>query len=107
MRKIGAADRIFQEEPDGMSPGDGATGFQNQAKLSKTDLVLVKDSWNKFLAFDEMLTEMFFERLVLDVPEIADQFGVAIDQAGVEFLKLFDLAVRAVDPRTEVVLREA
>lgn len=84
-------------------PGAGA----ETAALSKTAVVIVKDSWNKFLAYDEMLIEMFFERLVLDLPEIADQFGAALDQAPIEFLMLFDLAVRALDPATERTLREA
>ncbi len=43
--------------------------------LSRVDAVIVKDSWNKLLAFDEMLIEMFFERLILDVPELAEQFS--------------------------------
>ncbi len=77
------------------------------ASLSRVDIVVVKDSWNKFLAFDEMLVETFFERLILDMPELAEQFGPAIDQAPAEFLSLFDLAVRALDPATEQVLREA
>jgi hemoglobin-like flavoprotein len=75
--------------------------------LSKVDLVIVKDSWNKFLAFDEMLIEMFFERLLLEAPELADQFGFALDQAPPEFLALIDRAVRALDPGTESPLREA
>ena len=77
------------------------------AELSRGDIVAVRDGWNKFLAFDEMLIEMFFERLLLDAPELVDQFGLAIDQAPYEFLQLFDLAVRALDPATEEALREA
>lgn len=75
--------------------------------LSRVEKVIVKDSWNKFLAFDEMLTEMFFERLILDAPELVDQFGAAIDQAPTEFLGLFDRAVRGLDRATESTLREA
>ena len=75
--------------------------------LSKVDAVIVKDSWNKFLAFDEMLIEMFFERLILDLPELVDQFGVALDQAPAEFLALIDGAVRGLCPMTERTLRES
>ncbi|MBP7242605.1 nitric oxide synthase oxygenase [Amaricoccus sp.] len=82
-------------------------GSESSEHLSRVERVIVKDSWNKFLAFDEMLTEMFFERLILDAPELADQFGAAIDQAPTEFLALFDRAVRALDRSTEVALREA
>ncbi|MBP7002400.1 nitric oxide synthase oxygenase, partial [Amaricoccus sp.] len=76
-------------------------------ELSRVERVIVKDSWNKFLAFDEMLTEMFFERLILDAPELVEQFGAAIDHAPTEFLALFDRAVRGLDRATEFTLREA
>lgn len=107
MRLNGAVGKLVSEEPSESILDQGAASFESAAEISKIDIVMVKDSWNKFLAFDEMFVEMFVERLVLDAPEIADQFGVALDQAASEFLKLFDLAVRAADPRTEAVLREA
>lgn len=95
---------------DGANPMDrcpAAAGREEVEALSRVDAVIVKDSWNKFLAFDEMLIEMFIERLILDAPELVDQFGAALDQAPAEFLALVDLAVRALDPATERTLREA
>ncbi len=85
---------------------DGSAAVEPET-LSRVDIVIIKDSWNKFLAFDEMLIEMFFERLILDAPELADQFGAALDQAPTEFLALFDRAVRGLDAATESMLREA
>jgi hypothetical protein len=76
-------------------------------KLSKVDEVIVRDSWNKFLPFDGMLIEMFLEKLLLEDPGLADQFGPALNHAATEFLALLDLAVRELDPSTGVTLREA
>lgn len=75
--------------------------------LSQVEIVIAKDCWNKFIAFDDMLIEMFFERLLIEAPELLEQFGGALDQVRVEFLALFDMAVRALDPRTEATLRES
>jgi len=93
----------------GRDPDDALDGFSASGResLSRVDSVIVKDSWNKFLAFDEMLIETFFERLLLDAPELAEQFGIAIEQAPAEFLALFDLAARGLEPATERTLREA
>lgn len=77
------------------------------APLSVVERVVVRDSWNKFLPFDEMLIEMFFERLLLDAPDLAEQFGSAVDQAPAEFLALIDRAARALEPGAERGLREA
>jgi nitric oxide synthase oxygenase domain/subunit/ferredoxin-NADP reductase/flavodoxin len=54
-----------------------------------------------------MLSEMFVKRLIIEAPELTETFGQALDQARVEFLRLFDLVVRGLEPRTEHVLREA
>ncbi len=91
----GRGDPPWEQTPQALTHG-----------LSRVEIVIVKDSWNKFLAFDEMLIETFFERLLLDAPELVDQFGPAIDHAPVEFLALIDRAVRAIDPATERMLRE-
>lgn len=103
MRMMSAAENMsFQPDWKGSTPAPSA-----QTPLSRVDLVIVKDSWNKYLPFDQMLTDLFFERLILDCPELIEQFGPAIDRAPVEFLKFFDLSVRALDETTEASLREA
>ncbi len=107
MRKSNALEQSYLEAGDGPNSEQNTNNFRRDLEISRVDTVIVKDSWNKFLAYDDMLMGMFFERLVLDCPELAEQFGAALDQAPSEFLKLFDLAVRALDPATEATLREA
>ena len=77
------------------------------AELSAVEKVLVRDSWSKFLLQDSALAELFFERLVTRLPALEQAFGLTAPQAPIEFLKLFDLAVRALDPDVEHSLREA
>ncbi|PJN94244.1 hypothetical protein CNY89_15640 [Amaricoccus sp. HAR-UPW-R2A-40] len=98
MKNTGALKRRSTEEAPSLPIPNGPDGATIEP-LGQVETVIVKDSWNKFLPFDEMLIEMFFERLLLDVPDLVDQFGPAIDQAPAEFLALIDRAVRALDPR--------
>lgn len=74
--------------------------------LTAPEQVLVKDVWNKFLAFQDMLIEMFFERLLHEEPELIDQFGYAVDLVPGYFAELFDVSVRKLRPHTERILRE-
>ena len=78
-----------------------------ESALSPVDRVLVRDSWNKFITQDSMLIELFFERLVTRSPDLETAFGMVATQAPAEFLRLFDLAVRGLDPAAEHCLREA
>lgn len=77
------------------------------APLTAPERVIVRDIWNKFLAFQDMLVEMFFERLVYEEPQLIDCFGDAIDMVPGYFAQLFDLSIRQLNPRTEQVLRES
>lgn len=74
--------------------------------LPPSEVALVKGAWSKFVTHDELLTEMLFERLLVLAPELAEQFGPALDAAPFELLKLLDLSVRALNPRTEAILKE-
>lgn len=75
--------------------------------LTPPEQVIVKDCWNKLLAFQDMLIEMFFERLLHEEPELIDRFGDAIDQVPTYFAALFDRTVRQLNPHTEQTLRES
>jgi nitric oxide synthase oxygenase domain/subunit/flavodoxin/ferredoxin-NADP reductase len=75
--------------------------------LSSVDRVMVRDAWNKFVTQDTMLAPLFFERLIMLVPELEGKFGLAAVQAPAEFLQLFDLAMHTLEPATETALREA
>jgi nitric oxide synthase oxygenase domain/subunit/sulfite reductase alpha subunit-like flavoprotein/hemoglobin-like flavoprotein len=107
MKNSSSLQKRFLDDVGRSSADFDASPTETVESLSRVDEVIVKDSWNKFLAFDEMLIEMFFERLILDVPELVDQFGLALDQAPTELLALIDRAVRGLDARTETTLREA
>ena len=75
--------------------------------LTTPEQVLVKDNWNKFLAYQDMLIELYFERLLYEEPELIDLFGDAIDLVPSYFAGLFDVSVRRLMPQTERVLRES
>ncbi len=79
----------------------------SEPALSSVDRVLVRDSWNKFIAQDTILIGLFFERLLTRSPGLEDALGSIAAQAPVEFLLLFDLAIRGLDPEAELALREA
>ena len=76
-------------------------------ELTKAEAIIVKDTWNKLLAFHEMLMEVFFERLLHEEPELAGIFGDAIDNVPDDFAGMFDMAVRGLNPNTENILRES
>lgn len=90
--------------PDGVSPPAGADSL---TPLTAPEQVLVKDGWNKFLAYQDMLIELFFERLLHEEPELSDRFGDAIDLVPGYFAGLFDAGVRQLMPHTERTLRES
>ncbi|SOD94729.1 nitric oxide synthase oxygenase [Spirosoma fluviale] len=75
--------------------------------LTAPEQVLVKDNWNKFLAYQDMLIELFVERLLHEEPELINHFGDAIDLVPTYFASLFDVSVRQLMPHTEQILRES
>ena len=75
--------------------------------LTAPEQVLVKDGWNKFLAHQDMLIELFFERLLHEEPDLGGHFGDAVDLVPGYFAGLLDAAVRQLMPHTERVLRES
>ena len=89
------------------SGGLDSYAIGHDAALSKTEKVLIRDSWNKFLAQDTVLAGLFFERLITHAPALEGAFGNVAARAPVEFLNLFDLAIRGLDAATEDTLREA
>ncbi len=84
-----------------------ASPAEPDAPLTAPELVLVKDIWNKFLAYQDMLIELFFERLLHEEPGLRDRFGDAIDEMPGYFAELFDDSVRQLIPHTERILRES
>ncbi|ADB42227.1 nitric oxide synthase oxygenase [Spirosoma linguale] len=85
-----------ENQPAG-KPDDGT--FPDQ--LTAPEQVIVKDIWNKFMAYQDMLIELFVERLLHEEPELISHFGDAIDLIPAYFASLFDVSVRQLMPRTE------
>ncbi len=75
--------------------------------LSVQEQVIVKDTWNKLLAFEELMMEMFFKRMLIEQSDLNDLFGDFTDDMPDYFFGLFDLCVRSLLPQTERVLRES
>ena len=75
--------------------------------LSTQEKIIVKDVWNKLRAFKELCMEMFFERLLLEAPELLDIFDDIVDWIREGFYELFDCCVRELEPQTENVIRES
>lgn len=69
-------------------------------------VALVKGAWSKFLTFDDLMIDLLFAKLLSEAPELVPQFGPALESAPIEMLKLLDLSVRALDPRTEYMMKE-
>ena len=83
-------------------------GFDHDLRklLPATTVAIVKGIWSRCVAVDDLMAELFFEKLLAFAPDLIDRFGPAVDSAPYEFLRLFDLTVRGLDPGTEQVLKE-
>lgn len=81
--------------------------FEVVLPLTEPEKVIVRDVWNKFMAYQDMLVEMFFERLLHEEPELLDYFGEAVELAPRYFAELFDGTIRRLNPHTERTLRES
>ncbi|QJD79677.1 nitric oxide synthase oxygenase [Spirosoma rhododendri] len=85
---------------------ESLTTAQEMTPMTAIEQVIVRDIWNKLLAYQDMLVGMFFERLLHEEPELIDNFGDAIDEVPRQFAELFDTTVRQLKPRVERPLRE-
>ncbi|MBC8152862.1 MAG: nitric oxide synthase oxygenase [Bacteroidetes bacterium] len=92
-------------QPVGETPSSDAE-LPTITPLTAPEVVIVKDVWNKFLAYQDMLMEMFFERLLHEEPDLLPGFGEAADLVPRYFAELFDASIRALNPQTERLLRE-
>ncbi|KAI9342808.1 hypothetical protein BDR26DRAFT_965659 [Obelidium mucronatum] len=81
--------------------------FTESANTSKTDHVLVKDAWNKALPWVTMLGECLVQRMLDRQPKLFDQWGPYFPAIENYLVVMIDVAVRALNPFTEVIAREA
>ncbi len=108
-----AAQRMEAQCPMCMSTLDYALLKQahktSVTPLSEPDKVTVKESWNKLLAWQDMAIEAFFLRwlALCGAEQMRDLLGDFFEETPDVFFGLFDLAVRALQPHTETVAREA
>ncbi len=75
--------------PPDLSPPDTAA----MAPLTAPEMVLVRDGWNKFLAYQDMLIELFCERLLHEEPDLVSRFGNALDEVPQYWMQLLERAV--------------
>ncbi len=113
-RGLGRLPRVAQESrsprstvPAFLSAGGEIVEIPEEIPMTPQEKVIVKDSWNKFLAFKELSLDMFIKRLLAIEPSLDQNIGVAVDLLAETFFGLFDLTVRQLIPHTEHVLREA
>ena len=77
------------------------------APLSSSDEVILKDTWNKFVAWKHIGMEAFAERLYIEEPELLATLQSLGDEVEEIFFGLCDLAIRQLQPHTEQLGREA
>jgi sulfite reductase alpha subunit-like flavoprotein/nitric oxide synthase oxygenase domain/subunit/hemoglobin-like flavoprotein len=87
--------------------GETPATRQEIPPMTAAEQVIVRDIWNKLLAYQDMLIGMFVERLLHEEPDLIDRFGDAIDQVPRQFAELFDTCIRQLRPRAEQILRES
>lgn len=76
-------------------------------ELLPQEEAIVKDVFNKLRAFKELCMDLFFERLLLEMPELIDTFGDGIDGVRDYFYELFDCCVRQLQPQSENIVKES
>jgi nitric oxide synthase oxygenase domain/subunit len=81
--------------------------FGSVQPLSQVEICIVKDVWNKWLAWKSMHTEFVVERLFYLHPELLKCLGPAAALMPELFPAIMDLCVRDLQPHTENVARES
>jgi hypothetical protein len=76
--------------------------------MTRQDKVYMKDIWNKCLGWIEMMGESIVEGLFMRCPELMEILGKMTAELMFDMLiGLIDMAVRNMDPCTEVIARES
>lgn len=99
--------RDWVEDPFGrktLEQSDTVVGF---AELTERDKVIIRDTWNKLQAHQDIALEAFVERVYHEHPSLEGRMGVLSDEAHEILFGLFDLCIRSLLPHTENLGREA
>ena len=75
--------------------------------LTEPEEVIIKDTWNKLLAWKELAVPMFYRRLTHKAPALGEKLEPVAEGMAEQFFGLLDLCVRSLQPHTEQVQREA
>lgn len=86
--------------------GNNQVEIPEAIALSPAEEVIVKDVWNKLRAWKELQMEKFFQRLLLEEPELEYLFGQALESMADSFYELFDCCVHQLAPHTQNVIGE-
>ncbi|KAG5192610.1 nitric oxide synthase [Tribonema minus] len=85
----------------------GVRAMAAEHPLTDVEIVIVKDSYNKMLAWHEIAMEYLAERFFFLYPEMATQFGPAADNFQEQMMAALDGCVRTLHRHTEEIGREA
>ncbi|KNC80485.1 hypothetical protein SARC_07147 [Sphaeroforma arctica JP610] len=77
--------------------------------LKAQEIVLVKETWNKSLAWISMVQEAWVQRVVVEIGcgDSKVPFGNFFPVIGDYLIGITDIAVRALDAKTEIIARES
>lgn len=76
-------------------------------ELTAPEEVIIKDSWNKLLAWKELAVPMLYRRLTHLSPRLGEVLEPVAEGMAEQLFGLLDLTVRSLQPHTEHVQREA
>ncbi|MCX4242011.1 nitric oxide synthase oxygenase [Paraliomyxa miuraensis] len=91
----------------GSEDDDDAVELEPVEPLTTREAVLVKDTWNKALDWKDMVMQLFVERMLADEPSLEPMLGDFADELPETFFGLLDMSIRALQPHTETLAREA
>ncbi|TNE48286.1 MAG: hypothetical protein EP343_16875 [Deltaproteobacteria bacterium] len=99
--------RDWVEDPFGRKTLETSDVVVGYAELTNRDKVIIRDTWNKFQAHQDVALEAFVERVYYEHPSLEGRMGVLGDEAPEILFGLFDLCIRSLLPHTENLGREA
>lgn len=75
--------------------------------LSAREEVILKDTWNKFVAWSSVGMEAFVAKIYQEDPSLEERLLLLGDEIETIFFRLFDRCIRTLQPHTEHLGREA
>lgn len=104
--RVRAVERDRPQRPT-LESDDDDVMLEYVPPLTPQEEVIVKDTWNKALDWKDMVMELFVERMLVEAPELELVLGDFGSEMVEQAFGLMDLAIRSLQPHTEVLAREA